>query len=318
MSKKIVIPGRLEAHDPESPLVFFTREALRRVWRARRTSSVAVAMITIALFILGVFLLVAENLRRSVEAWEGTAKISVYLKTDATEEAIAQVDDELSSSPMFAKRTYITREKALERFRAHFASLTGVVDQIDENPFPPSFEIDVSDATINDPRFDDRISLLRALPAVDDVQFDWQWIAKVKGIVSILTMIGLVAGGILAVAAAFTTANVIRLSMILYREEISIMRLVGASERMIRGPFLLQGFLQGTIGALLAIGLLFGAFVGGRAAVESTPSILWDFVFVTFLPWTKLVYVLAGGMLAGLLGSWLSLAEFSGDELPTE
>lgn len=275
-------------------------------------------MITIALFILGVFLLIAENLSRSVEAWEGTAKVSVYLKTDANDEAVESVDETLAANAMFAKRTFVSREKAMQRFKAHFASLTAVVDEMEENPFPASYEIDVSEATINDPRFDDEIAELRALPAVDDVQFDWQWIAKIKGVVNMLTLIGLVAGGVLAIAAAFTTANVIRLSMILYREEISIMRLVGASEGMIRGPFLLQGFLQGTLGALLAIALLLATFFGGREAVQSTPSILWDFIFVTFLPWTKLVYVLVGGMLAGLLGSWMSLAEFTGDELPTE
>jgi cell division transport system permease protein len=318
LGKKIVIPGRLEATDPESAFVFFTREALRRVWRARRTSSVAVAMITIALFILGVFLLVAENMQRSVEVWEGTAKVSVYLKPEATDEGIAQVDAALAKNPMFIKRSFVSREKALERFRAHFSSLTSVVDQLDENPFPPSFEVDVTEATIDDARFNDGVRAIRSLSAVDDVQFDWQWIAKVKGIVRLLMLIGLIAGGILAVAAAFTTANVIRLSMILYREEISIMRLVGASERMIRGPFLLQGFLQGTIGGLVAVAMLFGAFVAGRAAVQSTPSVLWDFIFVTFLPWTKLAYVILGGMFAGLLGSWMSLSEFSGDELPTE
>lgn len=275
-------------------------------------------MIAIALFILGVFLLIAENLKRSVEAWEGTTKISVYLKLDADDAAVASVDETLASNPMFVKRTLVTREKALERFKAHFASLTSVVDQLDENPFPPSFEVEVTEATINDPLFGDRVSQLRAHPAVDDVQFDWEWIAKVKGIVNLLTLIGLIAGGVLAIAAAFTTANVIRLSMILYREEISIMRLVGASERMIRGPFLLQGFLQGTIGAAIAVALLLALFFGGRSAVQSTPSVLWDFIFVTFLPWTKIAYVVLGGMFAGLVGSWLSLAEFSGDELPTE
>ena len=109
-------------------------------------------------------------------------------------------------------------------------------------------------------------------------------------------------------AAAFTIANVIRLTMMLYREEIEIMRLVGATERIIRGPFLIEGFLQGTIGGVLAVALLLRAYESARRALAPSSSILWGFLFTGFLPWQKIAALVAGGMLAGWFGSWLSVA----------
>ncbi len=128
---------------------------------------------------------------------------------------------------------------------------------------------------------------------------------------SLINVAGLIAGGILAMAAAFTIANVIRLTMMLYREEIDIMRLVGATERIIRGPFLVEGILQGTIGGLFAVGLLYASFYAARHFLAPSASLLWGFLFVGFLPWQKLAALVGGGMLAGWIGSWLSVRESS-------
>jgi cell division transport system permease protein len=129
--------------------------------------------------------------------------------------------------------------------------------------------------------------------------------------VHLVNLVGIVAGGVLAIAAAFTIANVIRLTMMLYREEIQIMRLVGATERIIRGPFLIEGFLQGLIGGILAVILLFTLFVSIRQFLAPSSSLLWGFLFAGFLPWQKLAALVVGGMAAGTIGSWLSVRETS-------
>ncbi len=97
--------------------------------------------------------------------------------------------------------------------------------------------------------------------------------------------------------------------MLTYREEIEIMRLVGATERIIRGPFLLEGILQGTIGGALAVGLLFGVFVLTRRVVAAPQSLVWSFLVSGFLTWQKIVALIAGGTVAGWIGSWLSVRE---------
>ena len=99
----------------------------------------------------------------------------------------------------------------------------------------------------------------------------------------------------------------------LYREEIDIMRLVGATERIIRGPFLFEGILQGLIGGTAAVALLFGLFTAARQTLAPANSLLWGFLFTTFLPWQKIVALIIGGTFAGWFGSWLSVRERAGE-----
>jgi len=300
-----------EEAPPKNTLSYFLREASRRMWVSKRTSFVAIAMIAISLLIVGAFLLVAENLGRAVAQAEGKSRVNIYLDVDATPQQIATVDAWLIAHHDFAGRRFVSKDVALARFRQSFANLSEVVGQLDENPFPPSFECDVSPAVAQSAAFQEQAAELRATAGVEQVQFDWEWVETLKRLITIVNLAGLVAGGVLAVAAAFTIANVIRLTMMLYREEIAIMRLVGATERMIRGPFLIEGVMQGFIGAIVAIALLFAAFLSGRHFLAPRNSLLWGFLFNSFLPWQKLLSLLAGGTLAGYLGSWLSVRETS-------
>jgi len=309
MSPRETNPGRREPEVPSNTFSYFTREAIRRIWVSKRTSFVAVAMIAISLLIVGLFLLVAENLGRAAEEWQGKSRVIVYLDPNATPQQIQAVGEYLATKREFARRRLVTREEALARFQSYFANLTEVVGQLDENPFPASYEIDVDPRLAQSQTFHRDVTALRAMSGVDQVQYDWEWIARLRRVVNVINIAGLIAGGVLAIAAAFTIANVIRLTMMLYREEIEIMRLVGATERIIRGPFLIEGVLQGTIGAIAAVLLLYAGYEAARRALAPSASILWGFLFTGFLPWQKVAALIAGGMFAGWLGSWLSVRE---------
>jgi cell division transport system permease protein len=308
------IRGRREPEIPSSTISYFFREALRRIWISKRTSFLAISMIAISLLVVGIFLLVAENLSRAAEEWQGSSRVVVYLDADATPQQIAEVDRFLSSHAELSQRKLVTREEALERFRSWFSNLSDVLGQLDENPFPPSFEIDAGTGAAQSREFHQKMAALRAIEGVDQVQHDWEWVTRLRRVSGVINGIGIVAGGILAIAAAFTIANVIRLTMLLYREEIEIMRLVGATERIIRGPFLIEGLIQGTLGGLVAIAILFGLWELARRTLDPSLSMLWGFLFTAFLPWQKIAALVAGGMLAGWFGSWLSVRGRTGGE----
>lgn len=309
------IPGHLEPETPANIFSYFVREAIRRIWISKRTSFVSVAMIAMSLFILGGFMLVSENLQAAVTRWQGKSRVNVFLETDATSEQIRAIDAYLASRSDLRARHLITREQALARFKSYFANLSGVVDQLDENPFPASFQIEVTPAIAQSHAFTEEMKTLRAMAVVEQVQFDWEWLSRLRRVIDVVNAVGLTAGGILALAAAFTIANVIRLTMLTYREEIEIMRLVGATERIIRGPFLIEGILQGTLGGILAVGLLFGAFELARRMLAPSSTMLWGFLFVSFLPWQKIAAIVVGGTIAGWFGSWLSVRERVAEEV---
>ena len=303
--------ARQEPEVPSNTFSYFLREALRRIWVAKRTSFLAVAMIAISLLIVGSFLLVAENLGRAAARWQGKSRIVIYLDSAATPAETRAVDAFLAARPELARRRLVTREEALARFKSYFANLSEVVGQLEENPFPPSYEIEVDPRLAQSRGLVGNITTLESMAGVDQVQYDWEWLTRLRRLVNIINLIGLVAGGILGIAAVFTIANVIRLTMMLYREEIEIMRLVGATERMIRGPFLIEGLLQGTIGGILSIVLLYSIYEVARRSLAPSSSILWSFLFLGFLPWQKIAALVAGGMFAGWFGSWMSVRERS-------
>lgn len=305
------VAAREEPEVPSGTFSYFFREALRRIWVSRRTSFVAIAMIAISLLIVGAFLLIAEALGRAAEQWQGKSRVIVYLDPHVTPQQVQDVDRYLASKPELSRRKLVTREEALARFRTWFANISDVVGELDENPFPPSYEVEVEPHLTRSGGFHQDITALRAIAGVDQVQYDWEWIERLRRLVDIINVVGLAAGGILAIAAAFTIANVIRLTMVLYREEIEIMRLVGATERIIRGPFIIEGILQGTLGGILSVALLFAVYEIARRSLAPSGSILWGFLFTGFLPWQKSAALVAGGMFAGWIGSWFTVREKS-------
>lgn len=309
-------PVRTRDEEPviesRSTIGYFFREAVRRMWVSKQTTLVAVVMIAVALLILGSFLLIGMNLEASVGQWQERSRLTIYLRNDAREADIAAVQKQIEAYPPFAENRFVSRTEALERFKSWFAELSMVVDEI-ENPFPASFEVEVPGTAIDSPEFSRQLAQLRASPAVDDVQFDWEWIARLRRLVRGITLAGWIAGAILGLAAAFTIANVIRLTMFLYREEIDIMRLVGATERIIRGPFLVEGMLQGILGGAIAVGILFALFRAGQHFLAPSASLIWGFLFHRFLPLETIALLIAAGMAAGLFGSWVSVREWSED-----
>jgi cell division transport system permease protein len=298
-----------EPEVPSSTTTYFFKEAVRRIWTSKRSSFVAISMITMSLLILGSFMLVAENLQQAVLRFQGTSRVNVYFDPDATPAQITAVERYLAAHADLRSHHFVTRDQALAKFRSYFANVSEVVAQLDDNPFPPSFEIDVTPTTTQSRNFEHEMVQLRGFAGIEQVQFDWEWLARLRRLVGIINIAGVIAGGILAVAAAFTIANVIRLTMMLYREEINIMRLVGATERIIRGPFVFEGILQGLIGGGVAVAILYGAFHAARHALAPAHSLLWGFLFTTFLPWQKVVALIIGGTFAGWFGSWLSVRE---------
>lgn len=300
---------RTEPNVPSNTVTYFLKEALRRTWGSKRTSFVAIIMIAISLFVLGSFLLLSENLQRAVERWQGHSRVTVYLNSDITPADQRNVDAFLAAHPELASRRFVNKQEALQRFKSYFTNLAEVAGNLEENPFPPSFEIELRPGVAQARGFDALMNDVRKLPGVDQVQFDWEWTRRLRRIIEILDIIGIAAGGVLAVAAAFTIANVIRLTMMLYHEEIEIMRLVGATERMIRGPFLIEGLLQGTLGGIVAVAVLAGGFFAAQRTLAPSSSLLWGFLFGSFLPWQKIVALILGGTIAGWFGSWLSVHE---------
>jgi cell division transport system permease protein len=145
---------------------------------------------------------------------------------------------------------------------------------------------------------------------VEDVEYDQEWIDRVQFIIRFVQIVGIVFGGILMFAATFSISNVIKLMVLSRKDEIEIMRLVGATNSFIKGPFLAEGILQGLLGSLLAIGFLYLIFLLIMSKVSRFNTPFFSLQELHFLPVWMMLSIVAGGMFLGFLGSLFSLSRF--------
>ena len=282
-------------------LSYFVREAAASLWRGRRAAVLSVATITAAVFVLGGFLLVSANLDRLVARWSAAAELSVYLDDAITAENREKVDRALASAGIVATRESVSKDAALQRFQRDFPALAGAAAGLGENPLPASIEVKLNPDT--DAAALDRLATeITAFPGVADVRYDRQWIERVLTTVLLVRGIGVLLALVLVVAACLTVANVVRLALVARLEEVRIMALVGAPLAYLRGPFVVEGILQGGLGAVVAVVGLYLAFLAVLARFGEMVSTLAGPQSVGFLSLNLAALLVAGGMAVGCIG----------------
>jgi cell division transport system permease protein len=290
-----------------SALLALLDEAVNGIWRARRIVLVSVLQIAVSIYLVGVFLLFAENLEGVTETVRDESAVTIFLKQGVTSTEKSDLEKFARDSRFVSAFRPVSSEEARKRFIVSWASLERAATAVEPNPFPETIELDLLPDALGSRMLPDFLTRLAKQPGVDDVQFDVDWIRRLRGIVALLQTAGGFLGFMLALGAAFTIANVVRLTILLHRDEIEILRLVGAPEFLIRGPFVGGGVFQGLLGGLLALGLLAASFYGVLKYVASTQNVLLGVFVVRFLPATSAALLVAGGVAAGLLGGLLAV-----------
>ena len=282
-------------------LEYAFRQGGASLWRSRGSSAFAVLAIALALIVLGALLIVTWNAEQLIARWTAAAEFSVYLRDDATSEQRSAVEVAIDQSGLAAGREFVSKAEALTRFRREFAELAELTSGFDENPFPASIEVRVRPGADHD-NAEGVVKRLIAMPGVADARYDRDWLARLGSGLGTIRAAGFVLALLMAVAAAVTVATVVRLGLRARRVELEIMELVGAPLVFIRGPFVAEGFLQGGIGALLAIASLWVGFLVTMTWWGSDLSSLLDGQSMQFLPIRLCFYLILGGMLVGSAG----------------
>ncbi len=289
-------------------IVYFVREAATGLVRSLRVSILAVLTIAVTLFLSGALVLVSENLSRTVRKWRSEARFVLYLAADADEARVAGIRERLQGGPWTEQVEDISPEEARRRFERAFPSLAELVAERGAGALPRSLEARLRPVPgADEAAFRKWLAELRAEPGVELVDADQDWIDQVETVLALVRSLGLALTVILVGASIFTIASVVRLTTFLYRDEISIMRLVGATEFYIRGPFYCEGILQGLGGALLATAALGALFLSLRSRVEA--SMLASALAGDFLPLREIFSLLLFGAVAGWVGAAVSLGK---------
>ncbi len=269
------------------------REALAAFRRAPLLTGLSAAMIGLSLFVVGLFGVAAHNIRLVLDQVESRVAVVAYLHDDITGQQIEALQDEARKLDQVRDVVYISRAQAYELAREQLTGFESIFAELDGNPFPASIEVTLQPGQRNVDAVRRTADLLAGLPFVEDVRYGQDWLDKVYLLRRVAAAAALVVGGAFAAVAALIIGAAVRLAIFARRDEIAIMRLVGATNWFIRRPFLLEGLLTGILGSLMALPATYVVF-----------RLLSD--AVVHLEWIPTSWVVLGLLVGSLFGAFAS------------
>ncbi len=278
-----------------------TREALLSFRRAPLLSALSITTIAFSLFTLGLFGLVAINLRRALQGLEERVEIVAFVLRATPAETITLATQDIASFPEVQDVTYVTEQQALERARRELVEFRDAYRDLQVNPLPASIEVRLKPGNRDAATVERVAQRLRGFGFVNDVRYGREWVQKLDHLRNITGIVGLVIGLAFAAVAVVIIGGTIRLTLLQRAREIAIMRLVGATNWFIRGPFLLEGALKGLLGGLLSLVLCYAGYLLFRDQSGGTFSGL-----IFFLPY-QMIAIVVFGVFLGLGGSLVSV-----------
>jgi cell division transport system permease protein len=278
-----------------------TREALLSFRRAPLLSVLSVTTIAFSLFTVGLFGLVAINLREALRGLEERVEIVAYIFRGTPSETIAIATQDIAAFPEVRDVSYVSEEEALRRARAELVEFRDAYRDLQVNPLPASIEVHLKEGYGHATTVGRVAERLKGFGFIDDVRFGREWVQKLDHLRNLTGVVGLVIGLAFAAVAVVIIGVTIRLTILQRAREISIMRLVGATNWFIRGPFLLEGALKGLLGGLLSLVLCYAGYLLFR---DNSGGTLSGLIF--FGP-QHMILIIVFGILLGLAGSMVSV-----------
>lgn len=273
------------------------REALLAFRRAPLLSALSVTTIAFSLFVLGLFGLVAVNLRQALQGVAERVEIVAYLLPGTPIETITTAEQDIEAFPEVASADYVSEDSALARARRELVEFRDLLRELESNPLPGSIEVKLKPGYQDAAHVNAVADRLRGFAFVNDVRYGRDWVEKLDRLRGLAAAVGLVVGAAFAVVAVIIIGTTIRMAVLQRSREIAIMRLVGATDGFIRRPFLLQGALKGLLGGLVAVGLSYSAYV----------LINRFLISASFFNGLQAVAIVGFGTVIGLMGSLLSV-----------
>lgn len=248
------------------------REAIAAFRRTPLLTGLSAAMIGLSLFVLGLFGVAAHNIRLVLDQVEARVEVVAYLRDDAPRASVDALQEELTARPEVRDVIYISRTQALELARQQLDEFEAIFSDLETNPFPASLEVTLEPGQRSGDAVRSIAETMEVYPFVEDVRYGRDWLDKVYLLRRVAAAAAIVVGGAFAAVAALIIGAAVRLAIFARRDEIAIMRLVGATDWFIRKPFLIEGLLTGVLGSLAALPATYAVF---RLLSDSVVELDW-------------------------------------------
>lgn len=288
-------------------LFYFISEAFRGLRANSLVNLLAVGTISMAMLLVGFFLLAFINLHAVVNTLGDRLEISVYLKEGTADQEKDFLLDRIKAEPGVKKVTYLSKADALALFRKELKGQEPLLQGLGENPLPDSYEISIDHRSADADRIEAMAKKFSGYPGVEDVSYGKEGAKVLSSLFKLVTYGGAALAVLLGVSVVFIISNSVRLALYSRGQEIELMQWIGATRGFIQGPFLIEGMMLAMLGSALAVGII-------AAVYSALPQEALFFLSLPngldFLPPSVVAYMIIGGSLLGLAGALVSVTRF--------
>jgi cell division transport system permease protein len=289
---------------------YFFRQARQSLIQNPWLNAITLGTITLSFLILGLFLVLFLNTKGLLEEWGGRIRVTAYLGGSPGQEQLTRLREKVRGFEEVLEVKVRSKEEALKVLEEKMPERKELLRGLPRNPLPASLEIRLKGEYQSSEGVQILARKLRGIPEIEDVQYGSDWLERFSAFMTLLKGLGLGLGGLLLLSTIVVISNTIRLSIFARREEIEVMRSVGATGLFIRAPFYFEGLLQGFLGAVLALAVLFALFQLFLSKVyEPVRSLLGNYP-AQFLSLEQMAAVALGGVILGLFGTQVSVGRY--------
>jgi len=293
-----------------SQLTFIARRARASLNDLFWTHLLTAGTMAMTLFVFGAFMLLQTNLEALLKNWGEQIQINAYMEKGTSPDTVQNLMARLRNYPETQNVRLISQDQAWKEFQTALGTQAGILEGLPHDILPASFEISVKPEFRDAAKIAGLAARIKTEKGIATVEYPQEWVDRLELIIAAVQWTKWILGGVLFGAALFIVGSTVKLALFARRDEVEIMQLVGAGEEMIQAPFVLEGMIQGLVGALSAVCLLWVLFHFLRDELPRSAGYLGALDSVHFLDLNGIGAILAIGWTLGVLGSLISLRRF--------
>jgi cell division transport system permease protein len=292
-------------------VLYFIQEATAYLRGDRVTLTMTTLTFSFSMLIFGLFLLLYLNASAVLEGLRSEIRILLYLKEGVSEAGVKSLGEKVGAEPGISEIRYVSKDQAMADFKKSMEGSELLLKGLGENPLPASFELTVDPVYRSSESMAALVEKLKGISGVDQIQYGKEWVENIEKWLWLFRMVAWGVGGLLAFTVTAIVANTIKLTVSLRKNEVEILRLMGATKGFVCVPFILEGAFVGLLASGIALGILAALFNLGRRnfLVPGSSFAMTDIFSFLPLPWA--LGFLFMGFFLGSLGSYWPFRRWS-------
>ncbi|HLA48375.1 MAG TPA: permease-like cell division protein FtsX [Nitrospinota bacterium] len=288
-------------------IIFSFQDAFVSIRVNKGLSTITIGTIAISMTLFGIFFLIFINIQMVATGLRGKVGMEIYLKENISDTQLESIKKNISSYNEIKRLSYISKEDALYNFRNRLKDKKTILDGLGFNPLPSSFFIELKEDFRELKSVESVARRLTVMEGVEEIEYGREWIDRFETLMMFLKLVMTAVGGVLAVGLLFIISNTIKLSVYSRLDEIEIMKLVGATNSFIKAPFIIEGIIQGFLGALISLASLIIIYKIIISRISYSVMLTFGLSDISFIHSHVMISMIISGVFLGFIGSVLSL-----------